>query len=91
MTARALTRKKATNGLTENPAIFSVLRCSGLDNVTSLMCVQILKRMAEAGHTVIVSIHTPSAKIFSHFDTVSLGTSIFIIYYYNIYYYHTTR
>lgn len=62
------------------PVLFLDEPTSGLDNVTSLMCVQILKRMAEAGHTVIVSIHTPSAKIFSHFDTlymVSQGRCIY--------------
>lgn len=50
------------------PVLFLDEPTSGLDNVSSLMCVQILKRMASMGHTVICSIHAPSAKIFSYFD-----------------------
>ncbi|KAK8764621.1 hypothetical protein V5799_032767 [Amblyomma americanum] len=50
------------------PVLFLDEPTSGLDNVTSLMCVQILKKMASMGHTVICSIHAPSAKIFSYFD-----------------------
>ncbi|KAH7944950.1 hypothetical protein HPB49_002649 [Dermacentor silvarum] len=50
------------------PVLFLDEPTSGLDNVSSLMCVQILKRMASMGHTVVCSIHAPSAKIFSYFD-----------------------
>ncbi|XP_075549332.1 ATP-binding cassette sub-family G member 1-like [Dermacentor variabilis] len=62
------------------PVVFLDEPTSGLDNVSSLLCVQILKEMAERGHTVICSIHTPSAKIFSHFDLlymVSKGRCIY--------------
>ncbi|EEC06327.1 ABC transporter, putative [Ixodes scapularis] len=62
------------------PVVFLDEPTSGLDNVSSLMCVQIMKEMAENGHTVICSIHTPSAKIFSHFDKlymVSHGRCIY--------------
>lgn len=62
------------------PVVFLDEPTSGLDNVSSLLCVQILKEMAERGHTVICSIHTPSAKIFSHFDVlymVSKGRCIY--------------
>lgn len=62
------------------PVVFLDEPTSGLDNVSSLLCVQILKEMAERGHTVICSIHTPSAKIFSHFDMlymVSKGRCIY--------------
>ncbi|KAG0432358.1 hypothetical protein HPB47_020938, partial [Ixodes persulcatus] len=62
------------------PVLFLDEPTSGLDNVSSLMCVEILKRLAEQGHTVICSIHTPSAKIFSHFDMlymVSQGRCIY--------------
>ncbi|KAH8023527.1 hypothetical protein HPB51_014776 [Rhipicephalus microplus] len=44
------------------------------------MCVQILKRLSSMGHTVICSIHAPSAKIFSYFDMlymVSAGRCIY--------------
>ncbi|XP_064471479.1 ATP-binding cassette subfamily G member 4-like [Ornithodoros turicata] len=50
------------------PVIFLDEPTSGLDSVSSLMCVGILKELAESGHTVVCSIHTPSAKIFSYFD-----------------------
>ncbi|CAN7939696.1 unnamed protein product, partial [Ixodes hexagonus] len=50
------------------PVVFLDEPTTGLDNCSSLMCVQILKRLAERGHTVICSLHAPSAKIFSHFD-----------------------
>ncbi|KAH7951099.1 hypothetical protein HPB52_004730 [Rhipicephalus sanguineus] len=52
------------------PVLFLDEPTSGLDNVSSLMCVQVLKKLASAGHTVICSIHAPSAKIFSYFDTL---------------------
>ncbi|KAK8764623.1 hypothetical protein V5799_032769 [Amblyomma americanum] len=57
------------------PVLFLDEPTSGLDNVSSLMCVQILKRMASNGHTVICSIHAPSAKIFSHFDMLYMVSS----------------
>ncbi|XP_077525538.1 ATP-binding cassette sub-family G member 1-like [Amblyomma americanum] len=62
------------------PVLFLDEPTSGLDNVSSLMCIQILKRMASMGHTVICSIHAPSAKIFSHFHMlymVSNGRCIY--------------
>ncbi|KAL3225966.1 hypothetical protein MRX96_025310 [Rhipicephalus microplus] len=52
------------------PVLFLDEPTSGLDNVSSLMCVQVLKTMASSGHTVICSIHAPSAKIFSYFDSL---------------------
>lgn len=52
------------------PVLFLDEPTTGLDNCSSLMCVQILKRLAERGHTVICSLHTPSAKIFSYFDVL---------------------
>ncbi|CAN7995699.1 unnamed protein product [Ixodes hexagonus] len=50
------------------PVVFLDEPTTGLDNCSSLMCVEILKRLAERGHTVICSLHTPSAKIFANFD-----------------------
>ncbi|KAL1440513.1 hypothetical protein MTO96_009369 [Rhipicephalus appendiculatus] len=52
------------------PVLFLDEPTSGLDNVSSLMCVQVLKKLASTGHTVICSVHAPSAKIFSYFDTL---------------------
>lgn len=62
------------------PVLFLDEPTSGLDNVSSLMCIQILKRMASMGHTVVCSIHAPSATIFSYFDMlymVSRGRCIY--------------
>lgn len=62
------------------PVVFLDEPTSGLDNVSSLMCIRILKRMASMGHTVVCSIHAPSAKIFSYFDMlymVSKGRCIY--------------
>ncbi|XP_054927433.1 ATP-binding cassette sub-family G member 1-like isoform X2 [Dermacentor andersoni] len=57
------------------PVLFLDEPTSGLDNVSSLMCVQALKKMAFAGHTVICCIHAPSAKIFSYFDRLYMVSS----------------
>jgi len=43
---------------------------SGLDDLSSLQCVRLLKTLAKGGRTVICSVHTPSAKLFSEFDHV---------------------
>lgn len=42
----------------------------GLDDVASVQCISLLKMIAMGGRTVICSIHTPSARIFSNFDHV---------------------
>ncbi|XP_064470649.1 ATP-binding cassette sub-family G member 4-like [Ornithodoros turicata] len=52
------------------PVIFLDEPTSGLDSISSLMCVSALKRLAQEGHTVICSVHSPSAKIFSYFDNL---------------------
>lgn len=50
------------------PVLFLDEPTSGLDTSTSRMCVSVLKRLASRGHTVICSVHVPSATIFSYFD-----------------------
>lgn len=48
----------------------------GLDDLACTQCVRLLKKLSEGGRTIICSIHTPSARIFSMFDHVyimSLG------------------
>ncbi|XP_077528934.1 ATP-binding cassette sub-family G member 4-like isoform X3 [Haemaphysalis longicornis] len=52
------------------PVLFLDEPTSGLDTSTSRMCVGVLKRLAARGHTVICSVHVPSATIFSYFDTL---------------------
>ena len=49
---------------------FFVFSISGLDDVASAQCISLLKTIAKGGRTVICSIHTPSARIFSSFDHV---------------------
>ncbi|XP_077525509.1 ATP-binding cassette subfamily G member 4-like isoform X2 [Amblyomma americanum] len=41
---------------------------SGLDSSSALCCVRVLKSLAESGRTVLCSVHSPSARLFSHFD-----------------------
>ncbi|XP_064470647.1 ATP-binding cassette subfamily G member 4-like isoform X2 [Ornithodoros turicata] len=62
------------------PVIFLDEPTTGLDSVTSLLVVQILRRLAKEGHTVICSVHTPSAKIFSHFDNLYMLSQGMCIY-----------
>lgn len=41
---------------------------TGLDSSASSLCVQLLKRLAQEGKTIICTIHTPSALLFQMFD-----------------------
>ncbi|XP_026479510.1 ATP-binding cassette sub-family G member 4-like [Ctenocephalides felis] len=52
------------------PVIFLDEPTTGLDDMASSQCVQLLKHVASGGRTVICSIHTPSAKLFAMFDHV---------------------
>ncbi|XP_077531247.1 ATP-binding cassette sub-family G member 4-like [Haemaphysalis longicornis] len=52
------------------PVVFLDEPTSGLDTCTSRMCVDILKKLASRGHTVICSVHVPSATIFYFFDAL---------------------
>lgn len=52
------------------PAIFLDEPTTGLDDMSSTQCVELLKRLATGGRTVICSVHTPSAKIFEMFDHI---------------------
>lgn len=42
----------------------------GLDQTSAAQCIELLKSLARLGRTVICSLHTPSANIFSKFDHV---------------------
>ena len=47
---------------------------SGLDSVSSLQMVSYLKSLAQAGRTVICTVHQPSSRIFEMFDDIYLIT-----------------
>lgn len=46
-----------------------------MDDSACVQCITLLKSLAESGRTVICSIHTPSSKIFSMFDSVYVLSS----------------
>nr|QIK02748.1 ATP-binding cassette sub-family G member 1-like protein [Nilaparvata lugens] len=62
------------------PVIFLDEPTTGLDDLASSQCISLLKALARGGRTVICSIHTPSARLFSLFDhvyIVSEGQCVF--------------
>ncbi|KAK2579538.1 hypothetical protein KPH14_010840 [Odynerus spinipes] len=53
------------------PVIFLDEPTTGLDEISSMQCISLLQKLAKRfTRTVICSIHTPSASIFSKFDNV---------------------
>ncbi|GBP31659.1 ATP-binding cassette sub-family G member 1 [Eumeta japonica] len=56
--------------LNNPPVIFLDEPTTGLDDVSSSTCVSLLKRVARGGRTVVCSVHTPSARLFTQFDHV---------------------
>lgn len=62
------------------PVIFLDEPTSGLDSMSALRCVKVMKSLAVAGHTVLCSIHNPSAKLFSHFDRLYMISEGMCIY-----------
>ncbi|KAL3246103.1 hypothetical protein MRX96_057929, partial [Rhipicephalus microplus] len=62
------------------PVIFLDEPTSGLDSSSALRCVFAMKCLATAGHTVICSIHNPSAKLLHHFDTLYMISNGICIY-----------
>ncbi|GAB2263908.1 hypothetical protein Droror1_Dr00026042 [Drosera rotundifolia] len=54
---------------------------SGLDSTTALRIIQILQDIAEAGKTVITTIHQPSSRLFHKFDKLILLGKKNLLYY----------
>ncbi|XP_011878504.1 PREDICTED: ATP-binding cassette sub-family G member 1-like [Vollenhovia emeryi] len=57
------------------PVIFLDEPTSGLDDFSSVKCIDILKRLANLGRTVVCAIHSPSASAFLKFDHVYVLTN----------------
>ena len=67
--------------LIDNPSIvFLDEPTSGLDSYSSMQCIQLLKRLAQEGKTIICTIHTPSASMFELFDNIYALADGFCIY-----------
>lgn len=57
--------------LVANPNVFFLDEpTSGLDEVTAAQCINMLRDLAHQGHTVVCTIHQPSARIFNYFDNI---------------------
>lgn len=72
-------RKRVTIGveLVAKPSILIFLDepTSGLDGQSAYNTVRFLRKLADAGQAVLVTIHQPSAQVFSFFDTLLLLTA----------------
>ncbi|GAB7334976.1 hypothetical protein MBLNU13_g06844t2 [Cladosporium sp. NU13] len=69
-------RKRVTIGveLVSKPSILIFLDepTSGLDGQAAFSTVQFLRKLADVGQAVLVTIHQPSAQLFAQFDTLLL-------------------
>jgi ABC-type multidrug transport system ATPase subunit len=72
-------RKRLTIGveLVAKPSVLIFLDepTSGLDSQAAYNTVRFLRKLAEAGQAVLVTIHQPSAQLFAQFDTLLLLTA----------------
>ncbi|CAO1322623.1 unnamed protein product [Diamesa serratosioi] len=66
--------------LNNPPVLFLDEPTTGLDDMSSSQCIELLRRIAHGGRTVICSIHTPSAKIFAMFDHVYIMANAQCVY-----------
>ncbi|XP_047315416.1 ABC transporter G family member 22-like [Impatiens glandulifera] len=70
------------NEIIINPSILLLDEpTSGLDSTTALRMVEILQDIAEAGKTVITTIHQPSSRLFHKFDKLILLGKGSLLYY----------
>lgn len=64
-------RLNVANELVHQPALFLADECtSGLDSSSALTVIDTLNEMCTKGHTVIVTIHQPSSKMFLMFSKI---------------------
>ena len=70
----------AMEAITNPPVLFLDEPTSGLDTFTAYSVVSTLKSLAEAGRTVVCTIHQPSSKIFRLFDDLLLLANGKVIY-----------
>lgn len=57
------------------PVLFLDEPTTGLDDFSSFICIEMLKKLVLGGRTVVCSIHTPSAKVFDLFDHIYVMSS----------------
>ena len=46
--------------------------CTGLDSASALEILKILRRLADSGRSIVITIHQPRSEIFHAFDKVLL-------------------
>lgn len=76
-------RKRVNIGMeliTQPTILFLDEPTTGLDSSTSLSVLNLLKRLAEHGRTIVLSIHQPRFRIFEMFDSVTIMSEGHIIY-----------
>jgi len=79
-------KKRASMGveLITNPAlIFLDEPTTGMDSYTAMKIVQLMKKLALKGRTVVTTIHQPNSDIFENFDQLmilSLGKIIYFVF-----------
>ncbi|RVE52632.1 hypothetical protein evm_002751 [Chilo suppressalis] len=52
------------------PVVFLDEPTTGLDSSTSVQCIEMLKKLARGGRTIVCTIHQPTASVYSMFDQV---------------------
>lgn len=66
-------RLNLANELLHNPSLLLADECtSGLDSSSAYTVITMLHELCQDGHTIIATIHQPSSRIFSKFDSVML-------------------
>jgi ABC-type multidrug transport system ATPase subunit len=57
--------------IVDDPKIIFLDECTtGLDSASSMQCINLLRKLADNGHTVICTIHQPSSRMLELFDNL---------------------